>query len=166
MLSKKMEKALNEQINAELESAYVYLSLAAYYESENLEGFSSWMEAQSQEEVEHAMKVYRYIQSRGGRVSLAKIDAPKSEWKSPLDGFEAAYQHEKMITSRIDDLVGLANKEDDYASHEFLMWFVAEQVEEEDSTSRVVERLKLVGEAPSGLFMIDRELAQRSSSGH
>ena len=162
MLSKKMEKALNEQLNAELASAYIYLSLAAYFESENLEGFSGWMQVQAQEEVGHAMKIYGYIHSRGGRVLLAAIDAPQETWKSPTAGFEAALEHEKMITKRINDLVNLANDESDNASHQFLMWFVAEQVEEEESVSRVVDRLKMIGGAPGGMFMMDRELARRA----
>jgi ferritin len=161
MLSKKTEKALNEQLNAELASSYVYLSLAAYFESKNLDGFAHWMKQQAQEELTHAMKFYGYINSRGGRVLLGKIDEPKTEWKSPLDGFAAAYEHEKMITGRIDKLVGLADKEGDNASHGFLMWFVSEQVEEEDNVGRIVEKLKLVGDSPNGLFMMDRELAGR-----
>lgn len=163
MLSKKIEKAFNEQLNAELASGYVYLSLAAYFESRNLEGFAGWMKAQAQEEVGHAMKFYEYINSRGGRVLLTRIDGPETDWKSPLDGFTAAFEHEKMITGRIDDLVDLANKESDHASHQFLMWFVAEQVEEEDSVGRVVEKLRLVGDSPSGLYIMDRELGARQS---
>jgi ferritin len=167
MLSKKMEKALNEQLNAELESSYIYLSLAAYFESENLEGFASWMQVQAQEEVSHAMKIYGYIHSRGGRVLLSAIDGPQTNWKSPKSGFQAALNHEKKITKRIDDLVELANGESDHASHQFLMWFVAEQVEEEESVSRVVDRLKMIDDAPGGIFMMDRELARRAfQQGH
>jgi len=162
MLSKKMEKALNEQLNAELSSSYIYLSMAAYYESENLDGFASWMQMQAQEEVGHAMKFYKYIQSRGGRVTLGAIDGPQTSWKSPTSGFQSALNHEKKITKRIDDLVELANGENDNASHQFLMWFVAEQVEEEESVSRVVDKLKMIDEAPGGLFMMDRELARRA----
>jgi ferritin len=162
MLSKKVEKAFNEQLNAELNSAYVYLSMAADFEEKNLTGFAHWMKVQAQEEVEHAMKFFGYINSRGGRVQLAKIDSPKSDWPSPLDSFKTALEHEKMITGRINDLVALANKESDHASHQFLMWFVSEQVEEEDSVGRVVERLKLVGDSPNGLLMMDHALGQRS----
>lgn len=162
MLSKKMEKAFNEQLNAELASSYLYLSLAAYFESEKLEGFASWMQAQAKEEVGHAMKIYGYIHSRGGRVILSALDGPQSQWKSPESGFEDAYAHEKKITKRINSLVELANEENDHASHQFLMWFVAEQVEEEESVSRVVDKLKLLGEAPGGLFIVDRELARRA----
>jgi ferritin len=167
MLSKKMEKALNEQLNAELASSYIYLSLAAYFESENLEGFASWMQTQAQEEVVHAMKIYGYIHSRGGRVVLTAIEGPQTSWKSPTAGFEAAFKHEKKISKRIDDLVEMASSESDNASHQFLMWFVAEQVEEEESVGRVVDKLKMVNEAPGGLFMMDRELARRAAmAGH
>jgi ferritin len=164
MLTKKIEKALNEQLNAELASSYVYLAMAAYYESKNLDGFANWMKRQAQEELFHAMKFYGYINSRGGRVLLTKVDEPQTEWKSPLDGFLAAEDHEKMITGRINKLVELANKEADHATHSFLMWFVTEQVEEEDSVGRIVEKLKLIGESPSGLFMMDRELAGRGGA--
>ena len=162
MLTKKMEKALNEQLNAEFASAYIYLSLSAYFESEKLEGFATWMQAQAQEEVGHAMKIYGYIHSRGGRVTLSVIDGPQSKWKSPKSGFESALSHEKKITKRINNLVELANEENDHASHQFLMWFVAEQVEEEESVGRVVDKLELLGEAPGGLFIIDRELGRRA----
>jgi len=162
MLSKKVEKALNEQLNAELASSYVYLSLAAYFESENLDGFASWMQVQAQEEVGHAMKFYGYIHSRGGRVNLTAIEGPQTSWKSPKSGFQAALDHEKKITKRIDELVELANAENDHASHQFLMWFVAEQVEEEESVSRVVDKLKMIDDAPGGIFMMDRELARRA----
>ncbi|MFZ0430597.1 MAG: ferritin [Acidobacteriota bacterium] len=162
MLSKKIEKAFNEQLNAELNSSYVYLALATYFAEKNLDGFAHWMKVQAKEEVEHAMKFYGYIISRGGRVVLGKIDAPKSDWPSPLEGFKTALDHERMITGRINDLVALAGKEDDHASHQFLMWFVAEQVEEEDSVGRVVERLKLVGDSPNGLLMMDHTLGQRA----
>lgn len=167
MLSKKIEKALNEQLNSELASSYLYLSLAAYFESENLEGFASWMQVQAQEEVGHAMKFYGYIHSRGGRVSLTAIDAPQTSWESPTSGFEAAFTHEKKISMKINNLVELVNSENDHASHQFLMWFVAEQVEEEESVGRVVDRLKMVNDAPGGLFMMDRDLARRAAQqGH
>lgn len=164
MLTKKMEKALNEQLNAEFASAYLYLSMAADFESKNFEGFGAWMKAQAQEELTHAMKFYGYIHSRGGRVVLGKLETPQGEWPTPIAAFEAAYQHEKKISGLINDLVELAGKERDNASHQFLMWFVAEQVEEEESVGRVVERLKMVGESPSGLFIMDNELGKRGLS--
>ncbi len=161
MLTKKMERALNEQINAELYSAYIYLSMAAHFENKNFEGFAKWMEAQAQEEVGHAMRIYGYVNSRSGRVVLAKIDGPKTDWSSCLDAFSDALDHERAITGNINDLVELAYKEKDNASHQFLMWFVAEQVEEEESVGRIVEKLKLVGDSPSALFILDRELGNR-----
>jgi len=164
MLTSQMEKALNDQLNAELASDYLYLSMAAYYESQNLEGFAKWMQLQAQEEFAHAMKIYAFIQSRGGRVRLGAMEAPQHDWDSPLAAFSAALEHERMITSRINALVDLANDGKDNATHQFLMWFVAEQVEEEESASRVVERLKLMADAPGGLFIMDRELGSRVAS--
>ena len=161
MLSEKMEKALNDQIQAEMYSAYLYLSMEAYFQSVNLNGFAAWMRAQTQEEMVHALKFYDFICERGGKVLLQAIDAPPSERDSPLAAFEGAYEHEQMVTARINDLVDVAIAERDHATNNFLQWFVAEQVEEEDSTNAVVHQVKLVGEAQGGLFMLDRELGQR-----
>lgn len=160
MLSEKMEKALNDQIQAEIYSAYLYLSMEAYFESINLGGFASWMQVQYQEEMSHAMKFYGFINERGGRVVLQAIDAPPSQWDSPLAVFEATLEHEQKVTARINDLVDVAIAERDHATNNFLQWFVAEQVEEEDSANGVVEQIKLVGDA--GLFLLDRELGQRT----
>jgi ferritin len=162
MLSEKMDKALNDQIQAEIYSAYLYLSMQAYFESINLGGFANWMQVQYQEEMSHAMKFYGFINERGGRVILQAIDAPPSEWASPLAVFEATFEHEQKVTARINDLVDVAIAERDHATNNFLQWFVAEQVEEEDSVSGVLEQIKLVGEAQGGLFMLDRELGQRT----
>lgn len=162
MLSDKMDKALNDQIQAEIYSAYLYLSMEAYFQSINLNGFASWMRVQYQEEMAHAMKFYGFIFERGGRVILQAIDAPPDTWDSPLAAFEGAYAHEQMVTARINDLVDVAIAERDHATNNFLQWFVAEQVEEEDSANAVVEQIKLVGEAHGGLFMLDRELGQRT----
>lgn len=161
MIGKKMEEALNDQINAELYSAYLYLSMVAYFESVNLPGFAAWMRAQTQEEVMHAMKIYDYVNQRGGRVILKAIAEPPKEWKSPLDAFEAAYKHEQLVTGHINDLVDLAIKGKDHAANTFLQWFVSEQVEEETSADSVVQRLKMVENAPGAMFMIDRDLGQR-----
>lgn len=161
MLSKKMEKALNEQLNAELFSSYLYLSMAAYFEGRNLDGFGSWMKVQAQEELAHGMKFYEFINSRGGKVTLDAIEAPQTKWDSPLDAFVAAEKHEQHISKLINDLVNQAVKESDNASHQFLMWFVAEQVEEEESVGRIVEHMKMITDSPSGLFMMDRELGSR-----
>jgi len=163
MLTDHMEKSLNEQINAELYSSYLYLSMAAYFESLNLGGFASWMQTQSDEESAHAMKFYSYIHSRGGRVKLAAIPDPQTDWSSPKIAFEAALEHEQMITGRINDLVEIANSERDNASHHFLMWFVTEQVEEEQSVGDVINKLELVADHPGGLFMMDRELSNRAT---
>ncbi len=164
MLSEKMEKALNKQINAELYSAYLYLSMASYFESVDLEGCANWMKAQTQEEMIHAMKIYDFVIERGGRVLLDAIEAPKQEWDSALAVFEHAYEHEKYVTSLINDLMNLAIEEKDHATQIFLQWFVSEQVEEEASASGVVQKLKLAGGPDGkggGLFMVDRELGQR-----
>ncbi|GAB4459727.1 MAG: ferritin [Anaerolineae bacterium] len=161
MLKDAMQKALNEQINAELHSAYLYLSMSAYFESTNLRGFANWMRVQAQEEVDHAMRFYSYVNDRGGVVTLTAIDGPETKWASPLAAFEGALKHERYISGRINDLVGLARKESDYATEEFLQWFVAEQVEEEATADEIVQQLKLIGDNPAGLFIMDREMAGR-----
>jgi len=161
MISKKMEEALNEQVNAELYSAYLYLSMESYFKSLNLNGFANWMRMQTQEEVVHAMKIYDFVNERGGRVALKAIEGPQTEWDSPLAVFEAVYAHEQKVTSLINDLVDLALKEKDHATNSFLQWFVNEQVEEESSADEVVQQLKMMENAPGGMFMLDRELGQR-----
>ncbi|MGD8786528.1 MAG: ferritin [Phycisphaerales bacterium] len=161
MISKKMEKALNEQVNAEMYSAYMYLSMEAYFKSKNLNGFANWMRAQTQEEMIHAMKIYGFIHERGGKVTLKAIDGPPTQWESPLAVFEAVYAHEQKVTGLINGLVDLAIKENDHASNTFLQWFVSEQVEEEASADEVVQQLKMMENAPGGMFMLDRELGQR-----
>lgn len=161
MISKKMDQALNDQINAELYSAYLYLSMVAYFESINLPGFATWMRVQTQEEIVHAMKMYDFLNQRDGRVILKAIDAPPTQWKSPLAAFQAAYKHEQLVTGRINDLVNLAVDEKDHATNAFLQWFVNEQVEEEMSADNVVQNLKTAADAPGAMFMIDRELGQR-----
>lgn len=161
MISKKMEEALNAQVNAELYSAYLYLSMESYFKSLNLNGFANWMRVQTQEEVSHAMKIYDFINERGGRAVLKAIDGPPTEWNSPLAVFEAAYAHEQKVTGLINDLVDLAIKEKDHATNSFLQWFVNEQVEEEASADDIVQQLKMMENAPGGMFMLDRELGQR-----
>jgi len=160
MLSKKMEKALNDQIKWEYYSAYLYLSLSAYFQNKGLPGFANWMDVQFQEEQMHARKMFDYVNEKGARVVLQGIDAPQNEWKSPLDAFQFALNHEYQVTKRINDLVTLAQKENDHASAIFLHWFVTEQVEEEANFGDTVNKLKLVGDG-GGLFMLDRELATR-----
>jgi ferritin len=161
MLKQKIEEAINKQINAELWSAYLYLSMSAYFESISLGGFANWMRIQSQEEVTHAMKFYDYVVERGGRVKLMPIDVVKTHWKSPLDAFEETYKHEQKVTSLISNLVNLSAVEKDHATVNMLQWFVNEQVEEESSADEIVQKLRLIGKDGSGLFMIDRELGQR-----
>jgi ferritin len=161
MISPKIEKALNEQINAEMFSAYLYLAMVAYFQDKNLSGFANWMTVQNQEETFHAMKFFRYVSERGGRVTLGAIEKPQFEWESPLAAMEAAQKHEAYITGRINSLVDLAIKEKDHATASFLGWFVDEQVEEEDSVNEVVQKLRLLGSAGGGLFMMDRDMATR-----
>jgi ferritin len=165
MLTEKMQTALNGQLNAELYSSYLYLSMNAYFKSVNLDGFANWMYYQAQEELEHALKFYDFIIQRGGTVQLQQIAAPPTEWDSPLAVFEATLAHEQKVTGLINDLVDVAHEERDHATNIFLQWFVSEQVEEEESVGGVLEQLKLMGDAKGGLFMIDRELAKRSPSG-
>jgi ferritin len=161
MLSKAIQKALNEQLNAELYSSCLYLSMSAYFEAANLPGFAHWMRVQAREEEGHGMKFYEHIVDRLGRVKLQAVECPPAEWDSPLAAFEAAFEHERLVTGRIDDLVKLACKEVDNAAAAFLQWFVTEQVEEEKSTSEIVQKLKLVKEAAPALLMLDAVLGQR-----
>ncbi|WP_022853187.1 ferritin [Thermodesulfatator atlanticus] len=162
MLSEKMEKAFNEQLKWEFYSAYLYLAMAAYFDSINLPGFAKWMKAQAIEESVHAMKFYNYINERGGRVELHEIEKPPVEWESPLAVMEFALAHEQEVTRRINNLMNLALEEKDHASQIFLQWFVTEQVEEEDSFGSIVDQMRLVKNSPEALFMMDRELGSRN----
>jgi|FLYN01.1.fsa_nt_gi ferritin len=162
MLSDKMQEALNAQINAELYSSYLYLSMAAYFYAENFPGFANWMRVQEQEERTHATRFYDYIISRNGRVTLRPIEGPQVEWESPLAAFEDAYKHEQKVTGLIHKLVDLALNEGDHATHSFLKWFVDEQVEEEANVDAVVQDLRRAGNSPQILFMLDRELGART----
>lgn len=161
MINEKIQAAINEQINKELYSSYLYMSMSAYFESINLIGFAKWMYVQVQEELTHAVKFYNYVNEKGGRVILQPIEGPPTEWESPLAAFENTYEHEQMVTGRINNLVDLAIAESDHATNIFLQWFVTEQVEEESSADQVIKQLKLAGDFPGALFMIDRELGQR-----
>ena len=161
-ISKKMEKQLNVQINAEMYSSYLYLSMASDLEGKALSGFSNWMKIQAQEELYHAMKLYDYVHERGGTVTLDAIEAPQTEWKDPLAIFQAAYKHELKVTGMINDLVDLAIKEKDHATNNFLQWYVKEQVEEEASADEIVQKLKLIGGKGHGLFMMDKEVGARA----
>ncbi|MDP9374829.1 MAG: ferritin [Chloroflexota bacterium] len=160
-LSPAVQEALNAQIKHEFDSAYIYLSMAAYCESANLPGFAHWLGVQAREEVEHAMKFYAFIHDRGGRVQLRALDQPPTEFGSILGVFEQALAHERKISGLINQLYGLAAGEQDYASQAFLQGFVTEQVEEEKITSQVVERLKLAGDSTHALLLVDREVGER-----
>ncbi|MDI3473263.1 MAG: ferritin [Thermotogaceae bacterium] len=161
MLNEKMIEALNKQINEEFYSAYLYLSMSAYFDSINLKGFAHWMMVQYKEEVEHGMKIYRYLQSQGAEVKLFAIKEPPQKWNSPLHAFEETLKHEQHITECINKLVDLAEELKDRATFNFLQWYIDEQVEEEENDREIIEKLKLVGDNTNGLFMIDRILAQR-----
>jgi ferritin len=161
MLNEKLEAAINEQINKELYSSYLYLAMSAYSDSVNLSGFAHWMRVQAQEEQAHALKLYGYVVEKGGRVLLEAIDKPPAEFASPLHVFEKTLAHEQKVTGLINDLYSLAIEESDYATQIFLQWFVSEQVEEEASATQIVELLKAVGDHPQGLIMLDRQLAGR-----
>ncbi len=162
MIDGKMEKAINDQINAELHSAYIYTSMAYWFESVALTGFAKWMRVQALEEVTHAQRFAGYVSGRGGRVLLSAIEGPATEWKSALDAFEVAYKHECYISGRINTLVDLSHELRDHATANFLQWFVAEQVEEESTADEAVQKLKLVADSKNGLFMLDREFATRA----
>jgi ferritin len=161
MLSKKMLAALNEQVNAELYSAYLYLSMASHFKKTNLNGFARWLEVQTLEEMSHAMKIYDFINDCGEQTILAPLEGPPAQWESPLEAFEDAYRHEVKITGMIHNLVDLAIEEKDHASNTFLQWFVTEQVEEEASTDEVVQKLKLIKDTPGNLYLLDQELGRR-----
>lgn len=163
MFNKTMQDAMNNQVQAELYSSYIYLSMAAYFESSNLPGAANWMRLQSQEELAHAMKFFDHINERGGQVELMAIDAPPIEFESPLAIFKMAYGHEQKVTGMIHDLYKLAVEQNDYPALSMLQWFVDEQVEEEQSALAVVEQLEMIGDNKMGLFMIDRELGQRQA---
>jgi ferritin len=162
MIPKKIEEAFSEQIKHELESAYIYLSMAAYFDADGFPGMGTWMRAQVQEEQTHAMRFYKHIVERGGHVKLHSLAMPPQDWKSPLAAFEAAYEHEQFITAKIDGLVKLAQADGDHGSTTLLQWFVDEQIEEEANSSKIVQELRLVGNDGRGILMIDRELGQRT----
>jgi ferritin len=161
MLSKKMQEALNAQINAEYYSSYLYLSMATYFEGSNLKGFGHWMRIQSLEEMIHVMKFFDYILDRRGNVELKAIAGPPTSWESPLDVFENVLQHEQHVTSLINNLADLAIAEKDHATHGLLEWFLNEQVEEESVADQIVSEMKLLKGSSDGLYMLDKELAAR-----
>jgi ferritin len=161
MINTKMEKALNAQLNAEFYSAYLYLSMAAYFESANLAGLANWMRIQFQEEQFHGTRFFDFILERGGKVTLAAIDEPEKDWDGPVAVFAATLAHEQKVTGLINDLMYLARDERDNASEIFLQWFVKEQVEEESTADTILGKLKLAEGSPHALLMIDQELGAR-----
>ena len=161
MISKKMVQALNKQVNNEIYSAYLYLSMSSYTNYLGLKGAANWFMVQYQEEMVHAMKIYDYVNSQGNHAQLAAIAAPPTEYGTLLSMFEQTLKHEQFITNCINELMDLAIKEKDHATQIFLQWFVTEQIEEEGNDNDIIAKLKLVGDSPQGLMMIDRDLAAR-----
>jgi ferritin len=161
MLSKKLQDALNKQINAELYSAYLYLSMRAHFEGTNLPGFAHWMEKQREEETEHALKIFDFVYDRGGSVQLTAIQQPSSKFKSPLEVMEKTLEHEKTVTKMIHGLYDLAVKENDYPTQVMLHWFIEEQVEEEKQASEIVEKLSLAKDHGAALLFLDKQLGER-----
>jgi len=164
MISKAMQDALNEQINKELFSSYLYLSMSAYFEDKNLPGFAKWMSMQAEEEREHAMKFYDHLIDRGGRALLKGIDAPKTEWTSNMNAFQEAMAHEQFITKSIYELYELALEEKDYPAQILLQWFISEQVEEEKNASEIIASLELIEERGTAVLMLDKQLGKRGAS--
>jgi ferritin len=165
MIGKAMQDAMNEQINKEFFSSYLYLSMAAYFENKNLTGFAHWMRLQAGEEREHAMKFYNFIIDAGGRVELKGIDAPETDWKSNLQVAEQVAEHEAKVTASIHNLYEVALKEKDYAAQVMLQWFISEQVEEEKNAAELVAKLKLIEERGTAVLMLDHRLAKRAGGG-
>jgi ferritin len=161
MISEKMQDALNEQVNKEFYSAYLYLAMSAHCNTIGLPGFSNWMRQQYEEEILHVTKMYDYILDQGGRIELKQIDEPPKEFGTPLEIFEETLTHEQFVTGCINELMGMAVDSRDYATQTFLQWYVTEQVEEEANVGDILAPLRMVGEDKSGLMMIDQQLAQR-----
>lgn len=162
MLNNKVQDALNEQINAEFWSAYLYLSMAQHFEAEGMPGVANWFKIQFQEEQAHATIFMNYINQRGGRVTLKAIDAVPTSWESPLEAFKATLEHEQKVTALINNLYALAESERDYATRDRLTWFVTEQVEEEDNCRTLIDKFSLIGNDGMGLYMLDQELGSRT----
>lgn len=162
MFNTKVEEALNNQLNFEFFSSYLYLSMSAYYSSIGLNGFANWVRIQAQEELVHAMRFYDFINERGGKVVLSQVNQPKTQWNSALDAFSEVLAHEQFITKSIHDLMNLCIEEKDHATNILLQWFISEQVEEEATAQETLNKLKLTDGKGSGLFMLDTELGQRT----
>jgi ferritin len=163
MLSANLQTVINDQINKELYSAYLYLGMSAWCESANLPGAARWLKAQAQEEQGHALKFYNYVYDRGGKVTLEAIGKPEQEYASLLDLFQQVLEHERKVTALISGLYKVALAENDYAAQVMLHWFINEQVEEEKNASMIIESLKMVGTQGASLFMVDRQLGARGA---
>ena len=161
-LSAKIEKALNEQINLELSSAYVYLGMRAYFDQTPFGGFAKWMKIQTKEELGHAEKIIAYIAERNGKVSLKQLPEPKSDYKTPLEAFQTSLTHEQKVSASIFNLFELASAEKDFATASFLKWFIDEQVEEEKNVGDIVVKLELIGDNRNGLFQLDHHAGKRA----
>ncbi|MBN1317749.1 MAG: ferritin [Anaerolineales bacterium] len=162
MLSEKLVKAYNEQIKNELNSAYIYYGMAAYFDAKSLPGFANWMRVQAQEELFHASKFNAFVFERDGEVELFALDKPAVVYESPLATFKAAYAHEQFITGTINKLYKLAMEVEDYASKPILHWFIEEQIEEEASAKEIVDQLEMIQESKMGIFMLDKQMAART----
>lgn len=162
MLSEKLAKALNDQMTYELHAGYIYIQMASYFHDQNLPGMAKWMELQAQEEAGHAMKFYGYLHSRMAHAEFGQLEKPTPSYSSPIDAFKAAMEHEKSVTSRIYNLLEIAQAEKDHPTVSFLQWFVDEQVEEEANVDEVIQRLEQVGDFRPGLYFLDKELGSRT----
>lgn len=161
MLSKTLEEALNEQVNSEYYSSFLYLSMSSYFETMNLLGMAKWMRMQYEEEIMHAIKIFDMIVDMEGTVKLKPVDGPPTDFKSPLDVFEKSLAHERKVTGMINDIYGLARKENDYAVQSALQWFIDEQVEEEKSALEIVRQLEMIGDETTPLLMLDSKVGSR-----
>lgn len=164
MIKQKIEEEINNQIQAEFQSAYDYLAASAWFEEQNLNGFASWLKAQWEEEIGHAMKFYNHLIQREGRPILQDIEKPKVQFDSPQKAFKAALEQERNITKRIHKMYSIAKEEDDYPLESLLLWFIDEQVEEEEAVQDIIDKLKLIGDDGSGLYLLDREMGERKGS--
>lgn len=162
MISEKLEKAINKQINAEFWSAYLYLSMSVHFDNQGLTGFANWFKVQFQEEQDHAFKLINYLIAKGNKVELRPIEAVRISWDSVLDAFIDTLEHEKVVTGLINNLVSIAREEQDYATENVLQWFVSEQVEEEETAQQMIDGLKLIGDNGFGIYTMDKELGQRT----
>lgn len=161
-MNEKMANALNEQMNFEIYSAYIYLAMSSYLRTLNLNGFAHWMEVQMQEELDHARRFYTFIHDRGGEVEFTEIPKPQKAWESVEDVFKHALEHEQLVTSKINNLVEMANQEKDFATNAHLQWFVNEQVEEEAQTNEILAQVRFSKNSPNAILLLDKDLAQRT----